>query len=136
MMGSDPKTQLAVWLTDDDFECADFAQATPQPYQDIFNPADEGLVMHREGGWINALVIAPPYECGDILAQGLVRITAVDNDMLSPYYPHHRANRGGWSLSGRVGRYTVSWNLVYVWGGLTKPDHVQLWIERIMVKPN
>jgi len=118
----DEKTGLLAIVTDDDTACIDFDNATLVPFQQIFNPSGEGLVMYFENGWLNAAVFAPPYECGDRLATGMVHNQWQDNDIDSFLYEHNRANAYGGHFNGRVGDYSVFWKVRCVWGGPTKED--------------
>ena len=128
----DPVTELAALVTED--ECGAFAEATPVPFQTIFSPGGEDIRMNHEGGWINAAILEPPYDCDDILATGLVQNSWNDNDFNAWRTAHHRANAYGGGIHGRVGDYTVSWDWHAVWGGLTRPDFHGAFTERISVK--
>jgi len=130
----DARTELAVYVTDDDFDCVDFEGATLIPFQQIFNPSGEGLLMYHEAGWLNAVILEPPYECDDDLATGLVHNTWVDNDVRAWLYEHNRANAYGGVINGRVGDYSVSWVMRVMWGGSTKPDHTFVFNEHITIK--
>ena len=128
----DPVTELAVLVTDD--ECGAFSGATLVPFQSIFNPAEEGMQMNFENGFLNAAVLEPPYTCDDILATGLVKNSWHDNDVYAWLFDHDRANAWGGGVSGRVGRYKVMWEFHAVWGGVGNPDFHGAFVERISIR--
>jgi hypothetical protein len=131
----DPNTELAAWFTDDDFDCADFEAATPVPTQTIFNPSGDNLQMYHEGGWVNTLVLKPPYGCDDVLAVGQVHNLYFDNDVYAWVEPGHpRSNPAGFNMIGRVGAYNVKWHWHLTWGGVNKPDHVFFVNETVTVR--
>ena len=128
----DPETELAALITDE--ACDAFADATLIPFQTIFSPAAEGIEMYHEGGWINTLILEPPYECDDILATGQVKNRWNDNDFFAFLFEHDRANAFGGGANGRVGAYTVSWNFHVTWGGPTRPDFHGAFTETISIQ--
>lgn len=128
----DPVTGLAALVSDQ--PCGAFAEATLVPTQVIFSPADSGLRMALENGMINAMVLAPPYDCDDALATGRVKNTWHDNDLYAWLFDHDRANAWGGGVSGRVGRYKVMWEFHVVWGGIGNPDFHGAFVERISIR--
>ena len=129
----DPVTELAALITDAD-PCIDFAAVTLIPVQNIFSPAEEGLRLYFEGGGVNAAILEPPYGCDDVLATGLVHNVWHDNDFYAFLFDHNRVNSFGGAFSGRVGAYSVSWNVHVLWGGLDNPDFNGAFSERISIK--
>ena len=101
----DSVTDLAALVSDQ--PCGAFADTTPVPTQVIFSPSDTGLTMYLENGMINAMVLAPPYGCDDVLATGRVKNSWHDNDVYAWLFDHDRANAWGGGVNGRVGRYKV-----------------------------
>jgi hypothetical protein len=128
----DPVTELAALVTDE--ACSAFAEATLVPVQNIFNPAEEGLQMYLESGFLNAAILEPPYACDDILATGRVKNSWHDNDVYAWAFDHHRANAWGGGITGRVGPYKVMWEFHAVWGGLGNPDFHGAFVERISIR--
>ena len=128
----DPVTDLAAFVSDQ--PCDAFAEATPVLTQSIFNPAEEGLTMYFENGMINAMVLAAPYDCDDVLATGQVKNSWHDNDVLAWLYDHNRANAWGGSINGRVGTYNVKYTLLATWGGVGNPDFHGSFVETISVR--
>jgi len=128
----DPVTELAALVSDQ--PCGAFAEATLVPTQAIFSPAEEGLTMYFENGMINALVLEPPYGCGDVLAAGQVKNSWHDNDILAWLYDHDRANAWGGGITGRVEGYNVLWQFHAVWGGVGDPDFHGAFVEKISIR--
>lgn len=128
----DPVTELAAFVSDQ--PCGAFADTTLVPTQAIFSPADTGLTMYFENGMINAMVLAPPYDCDDVLATGRVKNSWHDNDVLAWLHDHHRANAWGGGINGRVGQYNVRWTLLVTWGGVGDPDFHGSFVEKISIR--
>jgi len=120
----DDATGFYAVVTDQDWDCdattlIDYDEDTVVPFQQIFNPSGEGLVMFFENGWLNASIFSSE-ECADFVASGLVHNQWMDNDVEAWLYEHNRSNAYGGGIHGNVGGYTFAWNFKCVWGGSTK----------------
>ena len=118
----DPATELMVLVSWADHTCIEFDEATPIPWQTIFSPADANLEMYFEAGWLNALLLEPPYTCADVIATGKVHNRGHDNAGWQWDGEHNRTQSLGFRFNGRLGDHNVKWSLQCLWGGLTRPD--------------
>jgi len=119
---TDPTNGLRVVVSWEEHRCIDFDEQTPIPWQTIFNPADPGLEMYFESGWLNALLVEPPYGCDHVIATGMVHNRGHDNAGWAWDGEQNRTQSLGFRFNGQLGDYIVRWSLQCLWGGLTKPD--------------